>query len=77
MFQIYVSDMQYGVTSCMNLFADYAKLIRVVKNNNHCRELQGDIGKIDEWSKRWKLDFRVKKCHVTELGKSKRRRKWG
>ena len=30
MFQIYVNDMQCGVTSYMNLFADNAKLMRVV-----------------------------------------------
>ena len=32
--------------------------------------------KIDEWSKRWKLEFNAKKCHVMELGKSKTRPKW-
>ena len=50
--------------------------MRVVKTTDDCRELQGDINKFDEWSKRWKLDFNTKKCHVMELGKSKRRPKW-
>ena len=31
MFQIYVNDMQYGVTSYMNLFADDAKLMRLLR----------------------------------------------
>ena len=39
------------MTSYMNLFADDAKLIKVVKNIDDCRELQGDINKIDEWSR--------------------------
>ena len=56
----------------MNLFADDAKLMRIVNNTDDCRELQGDIDKIDEWSKRRKLDFNAKKCHVMKLGKSKR-----
>ena len=68
--------MQCGVTSYMNLFADVAKLMIIVTNTDDCRELQGDIEKIDEWNKRWKLDFNAKKCHVMELGKSKRRPKW-
>ena len=77
MFQVYVNDMQCGVTSYMNLFADDDKLMGVVKNTDDCQELQGEIDKIDEWSKRWKLDFNAKKCHVMELGKSKRRpKKW-
>ena len=44
------------------MFGDDAKLMRVVKNTDDCRELQSDIGKIDEWTKRWKLDFNAKKC---------------
>ena len=31
--------------------------------------------KIDEWSKRWKLEFNTKKCHVMEQGKSKKKAK--
>ena len=36
MFQIYVKYMQCGVTSYMNLFADDAKLMRIVKNTDDC-----------------------------------------
>ena len=54
--------MQSGVTSYMNLFANDTKLMRIVKNTDDCRELQGDIDKIKEWSRRWKLDFDAKKC---------------
>ena len=39
-------------------------------------ELQRDIDKIHEWSKRWKLEFNAKKCHVMEMGKSKTRPTW-
>ena len=35
--------------------------------------VQRDIDKIHEWSKRWKLEFNAKKCHVMEMGKSKTR----
>ena len=76
MFQICVNDMPCGLTSYMNMFADDAKLMRLIKNTDDCQELQGDIDEIDEWSKTWKLAFNVKKCHVMEIGKSKRRPKW-
>ena len=36
MFQIYVNNMQCGVTSYMNLFADDAKLMRVVERTDDC-----------------------------------------
>ena len=59
-FQIYVNDMQCGMTSYMNMFADDAKFMRVIRNTVDCQELQGDIDKINELSKRWKLDFNVR-----------------
>ena len=62
------------MTRYMNLFADDAKLKRIVKNADDCWELQGDINKIDEWSKRWKLDFIAKKCHVMEGARQKQKK---
>ena len=64
MFQIYIHDMQEGLNSYIYLFADDAKLLRVIKSHTDCMELQRDIDKIHEWSKRWKLEFNAKKCHV-------------
>ena len=48
MFQIYVNDMQCGVTRYVNQFADDTKLMKVVKSLDDCQELQGDTGKIYE-----------------------------
>ena len=64
------------MTSYMNPFADHAKFMKVVKNTYDSRELQGDIDKTYEWTKRWKLNFSANKCHVMELDKSKRRPEW-
>ena len=75
-FQIYVNDMQEGLKSYINLFADDAKLLKVIKSQEDCKELQKDIDKIHEWSLKWKLEFNAKKCHVMEMGKSKRRPIW-
>ena len=50
---------------------DDAKLMKVVKNIDDCRELQEDIDKIYEWSKRWNKEFNAKKCHGIELGKKR------
>ncbi|MPC87819.1 hypothetical protein E2C01_082696 [Portunus trituberculatus] len=76
MFQVYVNDIQNGVNSYINLFADSAKLLRIIKTREDCLLLQEDINKIYEWSKKWKLEFNAKKCHVRELGKSKKRQVW-
>ena len=76
MFQVYINDMTRGITSYVNLFADDAKLMRIIKDENDCKELQNDIDKIHAWSQRWKLEFNTKKCHVVEFGKSKKRPSW-
>ena len=76
MFQVYINDMNEGLNSYINLFADDAKILKVVRSVDDCMELQRDIDKIYEWSLRWKLEFNAKKCHVMEMGKGKRRPVW-
>lgn len=76
MFQIYINDIQEGVNSYINLFADDAKLLKVIKSQVDCIEMQRDIDNMYEWSKKWKLEFNAKKCHAMEMGKSGRRPTW-
>ena len=61
MFQIYINDMQEGLSSYINLFADDARLLRMIRSHDNCMELQRDIDKIYEWNQRWKLEFNAKK----------------
>ena len=76
MFQVYINDMAEGLSSYINLFADDAKLLKIIKSQDDCKVLQADIDKIHDWSIRWKLEFNAKKCHVLEMGKSIRRPSW-
>lgn len=76
MFAIYVNDLNEGVNSYMNLFADDAKLLRSVQGEEDCILLQRDLERIWEWSQKWEMDFNVKKCSVMEFGKSKKRITW-
>lgn len=76
MFQVYLNDIHCGVDSYMSLFADDAKLMRIIRTHEDCLLLQEDLDKIYNWSKMWKLDFNPKKCHVLNFGKSKRRPMW-
>ncbi|MPC57274.1 hypothetical protein E2C01_051251 [Portunus trituberculatus] len=76
MFQVYVNDIQNAITSYINLFADDAKLIRVIKTQEDSLLLQEDKNKIYEWNKKCKLEFSAKKCHIMELGKSMRTPVW-
>lgn len=73
MFVIYINDMTEGVTSYMNMFADDAKLLRRVTNEEDCMALNQDLDKISEWSRKWEMAFNTNKCSVLEFGKSSRR----
>ncbi len=57
MFLIYINDMTEGINSYMSLFTDDAKLMREIKNQKDCEELQNDVNKIFKWSKygKWNL----------------------
>ena len=70
MFLIYINDLPEGVKSYMSLFADDAKIMKTIKNEESCKELQEDLDKLHEWSQKWKMEFNAKKCHVIEFGKS-------
>ncbi len=65
--------MTEGVTSYMNMFADVAKIMRKVANEEDCVALNQDLDRISEWSQKWEMTFNTKKCSVLEFGKSRRR----
>ncbi len=62
-----------GVMSYMSKFADDAKIMRRVINEEDCAALGQDLVRINEWSNKWKMPFNTKKCSVLEFGKSNRR----
>ncbi len=73
MFAVYINDMTEGVTSYMNMFADVAKILRKVTNEEDCNALNQNLEKISAWSQKWEIEFNSKKCSVLNFGKSERR----
>ncbi len=59
------------LNSYINLFANDAKIIKIIKDENDCNELQKNIDEIHALSQRWILEFNTRKCHMLEIGKSK------
>ena len=73
LFVIYINDMPEGVNSYINMFADDAKMMRKVTHERDCEELERDLERVHEWSRKWGMEFNAKKCHVMEMGLSKNR----
>ena len=76
MFGIYVNDLVDGIGSYINLFADDTKIMRRVNCIEDCRQLQEDLDRVEQWGRKWQMEFNIRKCRVVEFGKSKRRVHW-
>ena len=72
MFALYVNDIEEGLESYINLFADDAKLLKRIQGKEDNEILQRDLDKIWNWSQTWEMEFNIKKCSVLEFGKSRR-----
>ncbi len=59
--------MPEGMNSYISLFADDATLMKQIKSQRDCEELQKDIDKIYGWNKAWEMGFNIKKCHVLDI----------
>ena len=70
LFLIFINDLPSGITSSIKLFADDSKLYRGVNNICDADNLQNDLDHLHNWTKEWKMQFNVDKCHVLHHRKS-------
>ena len=54
----------------MVIFADDTKIMPRIINENSTKDLQEDLNKLLEWSKKWSIKFNEDKCKVMHMGNS-------
>ena len=69
LFLIFINDLLENISSLGKLFADDAKIYRQIKSREDARILQEDLIKLQEWSRKWLLQFNEDKCKVMHFGK--------
>ena len=69
LFVIYINDLLDDIESDGFLFADDTKIFRKITSATDSEILQSDIDKLENWSKKWLLNFHPNKCHVLSMGK--------
>ena len=69
LFVLYINDLPDGISSNISLFADDTKIYNRVVNEEDSKVLQNDLEYLNEWSRKWLLNFNTDKCHVLSLGK--------
>ena len=67
LFTIFINDLPDEVNSFCKIFADDTKIYD--KSTNHNR-LQEDLNRLQNWSDKWNLYFKVEKCKVLHVGKN-------
>ena len=55
----------------VKLFADDCLLYRTIESESDTKQLQEDLSKMTEWSKKWLMRFNAKKCYVMRLKRSR------
>ena len=68
LFVIFINDMPENLVSHLLMFADDAKVFRLLQSGNDCVILREDLSKLDSWSKEWCMQFNINKCKVMHLG---------
>ena len=70
LFIIYINDLDVGLSSDVSKFADDTKVGRVIRTEQDAGELQRDLEKLYEWTRKWQMEFNIGKCSVMSAGRN-------
>ena len=68
LFIIYINDLDLGLVSKISRFADDTKMGINADSDAAVKQLQEDLRKVDEWSKKWQMPFNLDKCKIIHIG---------
>ena len=68
LFIIYINDLDLGLVSKISKFADDTKMGINADSDAAVKQLQEDLRKLGEWSKKWQMPFNLDKCKIMHIG---------
>lgn len=68
LFVVYINDLPTNIASNIYLFADDTKLFKTIKSTEDRRTMQEDLGRLQDWSDKWLLQFHPDKCKCMTIG---------
>ncbi len=68
MFVLFINDMPEVVTSCIEMFADDAKVFKAIMTEQDRSDLQEDLDNLQNWASTLKMKFNAEKCKVLHIG---------
>ena len=76
LFIIYINDLDLGLVSKMSKFADDTKMGINADSDAAVKQLQEDLRKVGEWSKKWQMPFNLDKCKIMHIGHKNKNEKY-
>ena len=64
LFLLFINDLPNDLTSNVRLFADDCIVYRRISSRNDCDLLQKDLNILNDWERKWGMEFHPKKCNV-------------
>ena len=71
LFLVYINDMPEGINSTVRLFADDSLVYRVIRSKEDQTILQEDLHRLQEWERKWQMQFNAEKCEVLRITNKK------
>ncbi|KAF2350915.1 Reverse transcriptase domain, partial [Trinorchestia longiramus] len=72
LFMIYINDLDVGIISKINKFADDTKLCHKALTERVRVTIQSDLNRLLQWTETWQMSFNVNKCSEMHVGANNR-----
>ncbi|KAF2364660.1 Reverse transcriptase domain [Trinorchestia longiramus] len=69
---IYINDLDVGIISKINKFADDTKLCHRAFTERDKVTIQSDLNRLLQWTETWQMSFNIEKCSVIHVGANNR-----
>ena len=76
LFISYINDLDLGLVSKISKFADDTKMGINADSDAAVKQLQEDLRKVGEWSKKWQMPFNLDKCKIMHIGHKNKNEKY-
>ncbi len=70
LFIIYINDLDSRISSEVGKFADNTKSGRIIRTVQDASELQGDLDRLCDWTRKWQMEFYIGKCSIMSAGRN-------
>ena len=70
LFLLYINDLPSIISSQVRLFADDCILYRAIQTVQDQLQLQKDLNTLEQWAKKWGMEFNAKKCDIMRISRS-------